>query len=353
VPAAARLLDTSMLSGLAFVCQPDCGLCCFATPRTGPEERARLVQIDPSIPFLPMGGGADRIADRGDGGACYLLEKRRCRAHPARPFPCREFPLSTHIADRVQVTAVLSCPGIDLSGFLDWADGRPPRRRPVGFGPELDAVRARFEPGEVDRSLSQAQRRFRSGVARLQRKGLWEEPKAIREALRPELLGLVRDAFPPEDPPEREDGIASLPLFRDPRLGVVAIAKHPGGWGFLSLSERGEEPTSLNVLPPPTRCPEMAAGGERALQAYLEYLLWRDLTYWQAAYHVDPDGEDGLLEEVAWDLADVGALVLSRAVTRQRLRGVDPGPLDAESVLDGVRASDAEFIDRPTLGLRF
>jgi hypothetical protein len=341
-----------MLLGLGFQCRPDCGLCCYATPRTGPEERANLIRIDPSIPFVPMGGGIAAISDRGDGGACYLLEARRCRAHAARPFPCREFPLSTHVGDRVQVTAVLSCPGLDLSEFGEWADGRPPRPQPTGFATELDAVLERLDSDSVDRSASQSQRRFRTVAARLERNGLWDDPEDIRAAIRPELGQLTREAFPPEDPPDRGEGIASLPLFRDPKFGVVAIARHPGGWEFLSLTERGGEPTSLTVLPPPQRCPEMYPGGERVLQAYLEYLLARDITYWQAAERLDPDGEFGMAEEVALDVAEFGALVLSRAWARERLRAVDPGPLDAEAVLDGVRATDAEFLDRPTLGLR-
>jgi len=341
-----------MLMGLGFQCRPDCGLCCYATPRTGPEERANLLRIDPSIPFLPMSAGSAAISDRGDGGACYLLEDRRCRAHAARPFPCREFPLSAHVGDRVQVTAVLSCPGIDLSEFAEWADGRPPRPRPTGFASELAAVRERLGSDDLDRLASQSQRRFRTVAQRLARHGLWDDPEEIRTAVRPGLLALVRDAFPSEDPPHREEGIASLPLFRDARFGVVAIAHHPGGWEFLSLTERGDEPTSLTVLPPPQRCPEMDPSGERALRAYLEYLLARDITYWQAAERVDPDGPDGMAEEVAMDLAEFGSLVLSRAWARERLRGVEPGPLDAAAVLDGVRATDAEFLDRPTLGLR-
>jgi hypothetical protein len=312
----------------------------------------RLLQIDASTPFLPIGGGIACISDRGDGGACYLLEGGRCRAHSARPFPCREFPLSAHIGDRVQVSAILGCPGLDLSRFLDWADGRAPRRAPQGLDSELEAVLDQLEPGPIDLTIAQAQRRFRSVVARLERRGLWEEPTAIRRAVHPELLELVRAAFPPEDPPDREEGIAALPLFRDSRFGVVATAQHPGGWEFLSLSESGGDPASLNVLPPPSRCPELAADGERALRAYLEYLLARDQTYFQAADRVDPHGDGGLLEEVAWDLGEIGALVVSRASARQTLRGVDPGPLDAATVLDGVRATDAEVVDRPSLGVR-
>jgi Fe-S-cluster containining protein len=351
VSGPAPPVDVSMLAGLAYACRPACGLCCFATPRARPEERRRLLEVQPTVPFLAGEGGAVHVADRGDGGACWLLAEQRCRAHAARPVPCREFPLSVHIGERVQVSAVLSCPGVDLAGLSEWAQGGPPVRAPAGFALELEAVRDALGPDHGRTWSDQSVRRMRTVQRRLERGELWEEPEAIRAAVGPELPDLVREAFPADDPPEAEDGIAGLPLFFDEVLGRVAIARHPGGWEFLALSEDGRSPRSLGVLPPPERCPELTDDGQRALRGYLGYLLARDLTYWQAAARVRPDGGAGLLEEVAWDVSDFGALALARGQLRRELRGAGSGPLDAAAVLDGIRATDAEFVDRPTLGL--
>ncbi|MGI0130343.1 MAG: hypothetical protein ACREEC_09380, partial [Thermoplasmata archaeon] len=79
-------------------------------------------------------------------------------------------------------------------------------------------------------------------------------------------------------------------------------------------------------------------------------LLRRDFTYWSAAERLRTVRRGTLADEVAADLGHFGALVLARSQLLERLHPTKEGPLTAERVWDGVRATDGEFLDRPTLG---
>ena len=92
-------IDVSLLSGFAFACRPDCGLCCFTSPRVDAEDAERLRAVAPDARIVPR--GRERcVAARPDGGACQFLTQLRCRVHEVRPAPCREFPISVHVGLR-------------------------------------------------------------------------------------------------------------------------------------------------------------------------------------------------------------------------------------------------------------
>jgi Fe-S-cluster containining protein len=343
-------LDLSLLDGIAFACRSDCGLCCYTTPAVTPAERQRLITLDPSVPILEGEGAWSYIDGRGDGGACHFLTGSRCRAHAERPFSCREFPLSVHLGTRAQATAVLSCPGLLRPTWATSDPPRPGRTSPKGLEEELRAVREELGQRPIDRTLDRHRRDWERLEQRLGRRGRYQSPTEIEQQLRPELLEIARAGYPPGPPPPASEGIAYLPLFLEPGLGLLAIAGVEDGAELLRIDEAGASSYSAGIWPDPREPPVLDPGGERALRAYLGHLLDRDFTYWAAALRAAANADESLLELVEEDLAEFGATVLARADRRRRLRGLPDGPLDGELVWEGVRATDGEFLDRPTMG---
>ncbi|MCI4354163.1 MAG: YkgJ family cysteine cluster protein, partial [Thermoplasmata archaeon] len=140
-PRPGAALDTDLVAGFAFACRPDCGLCCYAAPSLREGELGALLAILPS--FTTDRDHPGQIPSRADGGACSMLVRNRCSVHAARPGPCAEFPLSSHLSDRIQVSVVLSCPGLRLDALRGPAvprDGAAPRID-TSLSSELEAVR--------------------------------------------------------------------------------------------------------------------------------------------------------------------------------------------------------------------
>ncbi|MGI0071983.1 MAG: YkgJ family cysteine cluster protein [Thermoplasmata archaeon] len=349
-PEDAPPLDLELLRGFAFECRPDCGLCCYAEPRVLAAERARLLTIVPEAEF--EGGGRELfLSAHPNGGACRLLEENRCRAHPARPHPCREFPLTVHVGTRLQATVVLSCPGVGLSALSEGPGRRPP---PLGegFATELAALRERVDRSVVPR-LAAAARRRRKVVRLLQDEGRWVDEEEVRDEMRRGIPMPVDEDFPVPDPPSADDGIESLPLFFDRRAAPVAIAQGLGGWELLELSPRGGRSRSLGVVPPPDRRPELAPDAARALHGYLRYWLERDALF-GAVHLAMAEATDGsVVEWVADELRGIGALVLARAVVRAKLARGIVSTLSLADLQDGVRATDQDLLDRGSWGDRF
>lgn len=343
-------IDRRLLAGLVFRCRPDCGLCCFAEPSLTGSERSRLIQLEPALSLLADGAPLDQLPSRGDGGACVLLERSRCRRHDARPRPCRTYPLHVHVGLRVQATAVLGCPGVDLAAILEDRAPTQLSRDPIGLADELAEAGRSLATLPVESWLRENARRYRTLARRLDREGRWTDPAEIRRSLRTEGARLARTFYPPPDPPSRSDGISTLPLFHDEKAGVVALARHPGGLELLELREDGDEAATLAVHELPSSPPALEPGAEKGLVAYLAHLLERDLTYWAALSSLSEGSEATLEEEVRADLGWTGATVLARAWFRSALRGASGRRLGLEELLLGIRATDAEFLDRPTLG---
>lgn len=340
---ALSRLDIALLGGFRFQCRPACGLCCFAEPAVTSAERDRLVQIEPELEFADGERGWAFLTSRPNGGACELLTDTRCRAHAKRPTPCQQFPITVHVADRAQASLVLSCPGIDAAGLLRWSGGPPAPEALGGLDAELDAAEAEWTRSGTERELDRHSIRRNRWIS-------LHDLGALRAALHRELPWPVAEDFPSEEPPDTSDGFAGLPVTFVPGRGRVAFATHAGGWMLFELSEVGDEPRTLGVIPPPTALPAMTTQGEQILRGYLHYLLERDDAVEGVLAQEAPEGsvEEGL----AADLIRTGATALSRASVLQRLDGRD-GPLDAADLWEGVRATDAEWLDRPTTGRRF
>ena len=343
-------IDVSLLEGVAFQCRPDCGLCCYTTPAVEPEERRRLIRLDPEIPWIEGTGPWSFIGSQGDGGACHFLSGSKCRAYDQRPFCCREFPLSVHLGIRAQATAVLSCPGVGVSGWGADQGRAHPLGAPRGLDAELASVEREYRRGGAAGRLRDARRRWSNVARRASGTGRWSDPADILDEVGPRAVVLARSRYPPPPPPPRSDDVEYLPLWFDPRHGRVALAEHRGQWEVLAVREDGGPTRTLGAWHLAERPRALAEDGESVLASYLDLLLRRDFTYWAAAERIRSGSRSSLLEEVEADVAAFGARVLARADIAERLGTDRAGPLDGEAVWQGVRATDGEFLDRQTLG---
>jgi Fe-S-cluster containining protein len=342
-------VDVATLSGFSYACRPDCGLCCYAEPIVAPAEKDGLLRIVPDAEFVTR-GRYEFLRSHPDGGACRLLEANRCRGHPARPSPCREFPLTAHVGARVQVTVVLSCPGVDLSPLHDYA-GPERAAPPRGFDAELAALRARVD-GRVRRLLDTTARRERRIERVLTAEGRWLGDEEVRRRLRDRVPPPSADDFPVEGPPSRQEGLALLPIFSDRRVGPVALASHAGGWELLELYPTGGVRSSLGVVPPPDRPPALSEDAARTLAGYLRYWLERDVLFGAVHLAMVEDHEGSVLDRIAAELRRIGATAVSRAYVLAALRHGSVDRLSEDDVRQGLRATDQDLLDRGTWGTR-
>ncbi len=340
-------VDTSLVVGFRYACRPGCGLCCYAEPLVPPADRLPLLRRVPEI-HLVARGRDEFLAARPEGGACQLLAGNRCRAHPVRPAPCRQFPIAAHLGGRLQATVVLSCPGVDLAGLGAYrgpASGEPP----PDFDEELAALRGRIDAG-TPRRLAEGLRRRDRLRREFARDGRWEEEEEVRARFRRAIPDAGPEEFPAEAPPARADGLEHLPLSFDGRDGPVAWAAGLGGWELWELRPDGGTVGPVGVASPPTRPPPLSDAGRRSLQGYLRYWLDRDLLF--GVVHLAMlEGSDGTVG--AWveaELRSIAALVLSRASVRATIQRGSVDRLTDDDVLAGIRATDQDLLDRPTWG---
>jgi Fe-S-cluster containining protein len=342
-------LDLGLLAGFSFSCRPDCGLCCYAEPRISAPERERLVQIDPEAAFVGVSPSVFLPA-RGDGGACVYLEGNRCRVHDARPQPCREFPVTVHVGTRLQASAVLSCPGVDLAPLATYRAGGSAAPA-IGFDSELVAVRARVDAAAA-RRLAESVRRHRRIARELDRAGRWRPEEDVRRRLRRDLPHPTPSDFPVEEPPSPDDGLAALPLFFDGRDRPVGLASGIGGWQLLEMDPFGRAPRFLGTWAPPTRPPALAPDGREMLDGYLRYWLERDALFGVVLLAMLDGDEGDATEWAGGELRAIRALTLARAAVRAKARTGGEAPLSARDVADGIRATDQDLLDRETWGDR-
>ncbi len=255
-----------------------------------------------------------------------------------------------HIGSRAQASVCLSCPGISLDHLEDFATSNARRAEPKGLEQELDRVAREFARFPVQNWLRVHQRQEEALRRRLEREDRWESPEDLRSRLQEELPFPEADDFPANPPPPKEEGLESLPLFYEEGTGIVALSDHPRGWEVLSIRESGGIGSSLSVLVPPDRPPRLDASGERLLRGYLGLIVQRDQLLWSAYAEVG-NHEEATLGEVAEEIVrEAATQVLTRAVIRAQLRGTSAGVLSREDVARGIRATDSDLLDLPTLG---
>jgi Fe-S-cluster containining protein len=349
----AEPLDVTLLSGFRFGCLPGCGLCCFTTPAVDHLEAERLRSIEPEVPLARAWGHNLVVGSRPRGGACFFLTSASCRCHSNRPFPCAEFPLTVHVGARAQTSVVLSCPGIALDRLDDWSRGTGVSEPPIGLDTELVRVRAELRSTGGQGLLSRAIVRRRALERRLTRNGLWHAEDDVRRSLRGHIPLPSSDDFPPKDLPPASARLEELPLFHDERRGRVALRRHGVSIELFSLRESGGIDQRFGVYGIPSEPPPMSDDGRRLLLGYLSYCLERDETFGVAYARLLGGSRAPLMSLVADDLREIGAQVLTRALWRRELDGIPSGPaLERSHVEKGIRATDMDFLDRPTAGLR-
>jgi len=346
--AADLAIDVSLLSGFGFTCRPDCGLCCFASPRLDPLDEQRLRAVAPDV-RVEREDGERCIASRPEGGACQFLHELRCRVHSARPAPCREYPVSVHIGTRLQATLVLACPGLPLEPLRSDGIGRR-SHPPSGLDTELQSVRSRLTT-TVERRRREAERRRRKLVRLLDQQGRWVDEEEVRHRLRGRRLIPTREEYRPDGLPDVGDGLERLPMYFDQRAGPVVLAEAHAGWEALELSPLGGG-TSLGLAAPPDQPPTLEGDAASMLEGYLRYWLERDC--FLAAVHLDMQSADeGNVEETALEeLHAIASDVIARAAVRVQLRGRSGARLQSSDIELGIRATDQDWLDRPTWGSR-
>ena len=347
-PPGTLELDTSLLEGFRFSCRPECGLCCFTSPRLMGEDERRLRHVAPAVPIISR-DGERCVAARPDGGACQLLREFRCAHHAARPAPCREFPVSVHVGARLQATLVLSCPGLALDR-LESFEAFPSHEPVVGLDSELGSVRARIGPA-TERLRAEALRRRRRVVRELSTTGRWVDDTEVRRLLGVDRLIPGPEEYLPSELPELSFGLERLPMCYDGRRGPMVLAQSADGWEAHELfPEGGSRRTGMAV--PPAHLPEVDQGAEALLVGYLRYWLSRDC-FLGAVQQEMLARTPGTVAEVALEeLHAIASDVLARGAVRAQLRGDAGVRLTRRGVEDGIRATDQDWLDRPTWGSR-
>ena len=341
------VLDFGLIEGLAFACRPGCGLCCYGSPAISAAEHARLLTIAPELPTVPSGGNFRLIATRPNGGACALLRSERCSAHAVRPFPCREFPLLVHLGVRAQVSAVLSCPGIDLSTIPPEEPGPRNGTRPVGLDAEITAVREEFASRLA---AVRSQRSARSMRAALRKAGVTSgDVTELQARVASRIPEILRSGESPWLLPHRNAGLETAPMTYFPEIGRVAMLSRGNRGVLLSVAETGGVRAELGEFPldSPTR-----VSGEAAplLRRYLAYAARRDGLVAGLLMESRIHGVRELESALSREIAMISATVAQRGAILRRLAGAPGDELSVGAVEDGIRATDAELVDRETVG---
>jgi hypothetical protein len=344
--SAVPVVDLTLLRGFRFACRPGCGLCCYATPAVSPSEERGLLAIEPSVEFLEGAGGFRLIPARPDGGGCQFLQRERCTVHAARPFPCREYPLSVHLSDRWQATVVLGCPGVETGELARWLGRATPGDPPVGLDAELAAVESELAAGDAT-GLDGTVRRWSRALRTAGIEGAADGVERLRRQVSELRPFPTDDDLRSLDLPRASEGRERLPMFFDARLGRVALAGTDEGVELHQLREAGGTEQVLARLAPLDRIPRLLPDARATLDGYLAYLLRRDAFLGS----ILEEGRPGpLADRMVGSLRAAGATVLARAVWRAQLGGGGGATLDEAQLWDGIRATDADLLDRPTVG---
>jgi hypothetical protein len=257
--------------------------------------------------------------------------------------------VTAHVGHRLQATVVLTCPGLDLSGLRALRSTEAVSAG-TDLAPELASLRSRID-GPFRARWEAALRRGRKVERTLRSVGRWEEETTIREQLRNRLPRPQDADFPAEDPPELHEGIDRLPLVHGRTSNPLALASGPDGWSIREVYPTGGS-ESRGTFVPIDRPPELTPSGLGLLHGYLAYMLERDsfLASVQLRSAEAAEGTVGDWAEI--ELAALGAVVLARGTLLAHSRGESPTELSDREVADGIRATDMDWLDRPTWGDR-
>jgi Fe-S-cluster containining protein len=331
--------DLGLLTGVRFECRPGCGLCCFGSPAVDPSEEARLLTIAPAVEFDEGEEGFRLVRTRPEGGACQLLTATRCQVYADRPFPCRVYPLVTHVGTRLQTVPVLGCPGVALT---ELAEG------PRGLDTELAEVGREVARAPLPTWVAEHERALRTLSRRLDRRGQWEDPSTLRAEMGTARLELTGAGLPP---PGAETPLEELPIGFDAEHGVLLFrgGEAPEQYEVLRPRESGGA-DRLGTFEVPDEARPSSGAAARVLGRYQRHLVDCDAFWWSTYLELQRGAEGSLRERFRANLAEALEEAVRRGAVHALLHGESPDPLSAEHVWNGVRWTDSELLDRPTLG---
>lgn len=345
--------DPRLVEGFSFTCRVDCALCCYTTPAVQDVELRAITSAGVHPQLVGVGPRRAVIASRPNGGACTLLQESACSIHPVRPGPCAMFPVTVHGGPvGWQASVVLSCPGLTLERLLDGRTPKPPLRS-VGLVPELTVAQGRAMLPEFRSAWEQAAKRRRRVLRSLGGSEAGWDPEALRAALRGDRWPVDANDLPGELPPAIEEGAEYLPLVWLGSQHVVGIEGHALGFRLIDFQEQGPTGSPSEVFPMIRTLPAMTDEAQRLLDGYLAYWLERDVLFDQILLRVSESGEDPgpPRDQLRHELSFIGATVLARAVLCARARGDMGRVLNLSRIEDGIRATDMDLLDRPSLGV--
>jgi hypothetical protein len=188
-------------------------------------------------------------------------------------------------------------------------------------------------------------------VRQLTAQGRWLEESEVRNRLRGRPLLPSADEYAPTELASADTGFESLPMYFDDRSGPVALAEREGAWEALEASPEGSA-RSLGIAVPAATPPALEPEAEELLSGYLRYWLARDGFLAAVLWDMLSAPEGDVLEVTLEELHAIGSDVLARAAFRAQLRGGSGARLTLSHVELGIRATDQDWLDRPTWGSR-
>ena len=209
-------------------------------------------------------------------------------------------------------------------------------------------MRAELARPGVGPRLEAGVRAFRRAVARRTDRAGWTDPETARRAVDVRRIARELPVYPPAPPPSIVDGAAALPLRFDPERGVEGISFDSGAYALHRLRETGGVEPDAGRFPLDPIRPKLEPAAERRLAGYLAFATRRGLLLGQLL--AASDRSRPFAEALAADLGSLAGTVVARAAVLASARGSGPTTLDRDAIGDGIRATDAEWIDRPTVG---
>lgn len=374
------VIDYTEPRGRTYRCIENCALCCLCQPELLPDEEARfraspeLAEAVTERHISPETVGPG-IKLKGAHGACWFLDRRRCRIYDQRPHFCRTFPINVFVGWRVQLSANLSCRGIGLPGERLETVGR--------------AVVGSYGQARLREELMTAMAVFDEFVDNCNDARVAQSPSSLREAgkvLIDELVdpvGLARiltyaaEGDTPQDTPSKdivrqvrrmdpEEGVEECALmigtnlFDLPELSLLPVyidesltwhiykLKDERIVGYV-LGEDGSVQETSSTDPVDIALMRFGPGGGEAMKAYLRIVNARDCFLGHAAYLCDAEDYQFNLAQVYLGALASNALDLWwRSSFLAHLAGKQE--LGRREIREGVIFFDMDLLDLPSIG---
>lgn len=373
-------IDFSELEGRSYSCIDGCALCCLCQPELLPDEERKL-RNDPRLVEAISGkhispdvrGAAIKL--RGEHGACYFLDKKRCGIYADRPHFCRSFPISVFVGWRVQLNVNLSCRGIGLAG--------EPLRK---LGQE---IMTGFDERTLYDEFSSARRVFSDFNSNMREARIAQSVQSVRDAAQTvvgdlsDAIGLSKILTYAENGNTRQNSSANdivrlarkseaeanleeravidgtelfdlpeksmLPVYISERLDwriFQLVDKEIVGY---NLSEDGKieemsrtDPSDVELLP-------IGEDGARLFKEYFSTVNRRDCFLGHAAHLCDLEGYEFNFAQVYLGTMATNALDLWwRSSFLASLEGRER--LDLREIREGIVFFDMDLLDLPTIG---